>query len=286
MKAHPDGNTGSELAKNDRPQFHYTLRMLVQFLALTFAFTWAILIPALSGVADDRLIFFFVAAAFGPFLSAVITIWTNKGWTSLRQWLRQVFTLRIPLVLYLAGAFFLPIGIGVLQYVLYSLLGGEPPDFSAARPWYLYLAYLIPTALLTGGNEEPGWRGFALPALHERFHPVLASVILGIIHSAWHLPLMSYYDTTFAWYLFNVVPLTFILNWFYLKSHRSVIPVMLLHAGTNVIGSFLPTPMDVLGGLGTYMFLRGLVYWGIAIVLVFATKGRLGWDSTEANLSV
>ena len=58
---------------------------------------------------------------------------------------------------------------------------------------------------------------------------------------------------------------------------------MLLHAGTNVIGSFLPTPMDVLGGLGTYMFLRGFVYWGIAIALIIVTKGRLGWDSTDAN---
>ena len=30
-----------------------------------------------------------------------------------------------------------------------------------------------------------------------------------------------------------------------------MLPVMLLHAGTNVIGSFVPTPADVLGGLGT-----------------------------------
>ena len=268
------------MAQSDRHQFQYTLRMLLFYFALTFAITWGILIPALSTVPEERLIFFFILAAFGPFLSAVITIWTNKGRTGLRQWLRQIFTLRLPVVLYLAGAFFLPIAIGVLHYILYRVLGGEP-DFSTAMPWYLYLLYLVPTALLTGGNEEPGWRGFALPALLERFHPVLAAIILGVIHSAWHLPLMSHYDTTFGWYLFNVIPLTFILNWLYLKSRKSVIPVMLLHAGTNVIGNFLPTPMDILGGLGTYMFVRGLVYWGIAIVLIIVTKGRLGCDSTE-----
>jgi len=206
------GNESGEMAESDRHQFQYTPHMLVLYFALAFAITWVILIPALATVSEDQQILFIVPAAFGPFLSAMITIWTSKGWAELRQWLRQVFTLRIPVILYLAGAFFLPIGIGVLQYGLYRVLGGEP-DFSTAIPWYLYLLYLVLTALLTGGNEEPGWRGFALPALLERFHPVLAAIILGVIHAAWHLPLMSHYDTTFGWFLFDVIPLTFMLNW-------------------------------------------------------------------------
>jgi hypothetical protein len=53
---------------------------------------------------------------------------------------------------------------------------------------------------------------------------------------------------------------------------------MLFHAGTNVIGSFIPTPMDVLNGLGTYMFLRGAVYWGMTIVILIITKGKLGYN--------
>ncbi|HUW12542.1 MAG TPA: hypothetical protein VM537_22640, partial [Anaerolineae bacterium] len=83
-----------------------------------------------------------------------------------------------------------------------------------------------------------------------------------------------------------LIPLTVVLNWFYLKSHKSVIPVMLLHASTNVIASFVPTPMEVLGGLGTYMVLRGLVYWAMAIVITILTKGRLGCESTKTNLAV
>jgi membrane protease YdiL (CAAX protease family) len=137
-----------------------------------------------------------------------------------------------------------------------------------------YLAYMLPTALLSGGNEEPGWRGFALSALLERFYPVISSLILGVIHALWHLPLMDHYDTTIGWYLFNLIPLTFIFNWFYITRY-AVIPVMLLHAGVNVIGSFLPTSADVLGSLGTYVFLRGSVYWIIAIILIIVTKGKL-----------
>ena len=267
---------------NKNGELHFDLRMLVLYVVIAFAITWAILIPALVMVPEEWQILFIIAAAFGPFLAAVITIWTNRGRAVLGRWLRQIFTLRIPIILYLAGAFVFPIGLGILHYGLYRVLGGKP-DFSDAIPWYLYLLYLIPTALLTGGNEEPGWRGLALPALLERFHPIVAAIILGFIHSAWHLPLMNHYDTTFGWYLLNVIPLTFMLNWFYCRSRKSVLPVMLLHAGTNVIGSFFPTPMDVLSGLGTYMVLRSIVYWAIAIVLVIVTKGKLGHDSTGDN---
>jgi membrane protease YdiL (CAAX protease family) len=233
-------------------------------------------------VPDDRQIPFFVLAAFGPFVAAVVTLWAFQGRRALGCWLRAIFRPRVPVLLYLAGAFLLPLAIGGLHFGLYWVLGGSP-DFSEAIPWYQYLAYLIPTALLTGGNEEPGWRGFALPALLERLHPLLAALILGVTHSFWHLPLMGYYGTTIGWYLFNVIPLTVLLNWFYCRSRNSVWPVMLLHAGTNVIGSFLPAPTNVLGGFADYMVLRGLVYWSMAIVLTIVTRGTLGTEPTRVQ---
>ncbi len=268
------------MVDNQDKQQEYTPFQIILFFILTFIWTWSIIIPAIKFLPSEKLTPFFILGAFGPFISAVIVIWTSKGKTVLRDWFRQILRFRIPVLLYLAGAFLLPIGIGVLQYVLYLVLGGKS-DFSSAIVWYLYLLYLIPTALLTGGNEEPGWRGFALPALLKWLHPLLATLVIGIIHAAWHLPLMSHYDTTFGWYLFNILPLTFIFNWFYLKSRKSVIPVMLFHAGTNVIGSFIPTAMTVLAGLGTFMFLRGVIYWVIAVVILIISKGRLGYNITK-----
>ncbi|TFG72016.1 MAG: CPBP family intramembrane metalloprotease [Anaerolineales bacterium] len=283
MRQHIE-NTIREMSGSDQPHFQYTLRMLVMYFVLTFVITWSILIPTLSAVPEDSQTLFLILAAFGPFISAVITIRIGKGRVALRQWLRKVFRLRIPVILYLAGALFLPFVIGGLHYGLYSVLGGKP-DFSTAESWVLYPVNLLLVALLLGGNEEPGWRGFALPALLERFHPVLAAIVLGAIHSAWHLPLLSQYGTTFGWYLFNLIPLTVVLKWFYLKSRKSVIPVMLLHASTNVIGNFVPTPVVVLGGLGTWTVLRGLVYWAVAIVIVILTRGNLGYESTDINLA-
>ncbi len=277
--SHYEKRDGENAATGTSVRYQYTSRMLVLYFVLAFALTWAVLIPTLVYVPDEWQLFLIIVAAFGPFFAAVITIRKHLGSVAMRQWLRQIFNPRVAVTLYLAGAFFLPLIIGGLHYSLYRSLGGEA-SMASAQPLFLYPLYLIPTALLTGGNEEPGWRGFALPALLQRFHPVLAGLILGVLHSAWHLPLMSNYQTSFGWYLFNVVPLTFILNWFYLRSRYSVIPVMLLHAATNVIGTFAPTPTDVLGGFGTYMVLRGSVYWAIAIALIVATRGRLGAESS------
>ena len=253
---------------------------IILFFVLTFLISWSFMIPYAQRLPQSRNLYQLIPAGFGPLLAAMIVIWISKGRTELRNWLGKIFRLRIPVILYLAGAFLLPFVLGGLHYSLYLLLGGEP-DFSIALSWSDYPGQLLGVTLLLGGNEEPGWRGFALPALHDRFHPILAALILGTIHTAWHLPLLSIYGDNFGWYLFNVIPLTVVLNWLFLKSHGSVIPVMLLHGAVNNIDNFVPMPMVVLGGFGTSTVLRGMVYWVISIVIVIFTKGRLGADSSD-----
>jgi len=267
------------MERNQVGRVRYKPIQIVFYFVLTFVISWSFLIPwARSSGGEGSLAL--PCAGYSPFLAAVIVVWISRGRAGLGPWLGRVFRLRIPIMLYLAGAFLLPLAVGGLQFSLYLVLGGKP-DFSAANPWNLYVANLAVIFLLYGGNEEPGWRGFALPALLERLHPLSATLVLGVIHSAWHLPLLSTYGTTFGWFLFSAIPMTAVFNWFYLRSRGSVIPVMLLHAGTNAIGNYIPTSMVAIAGYGTDMLLRGSVYWVLAIVLVILTRGRLGADSTR-----
>jgi membrane protease YdiL (CAAX protease family) len=250
------------------------------YFALAFVWTWAFMIPAVTTAPEQYQTPLIIVAAFGPFLAAMVTIRIFEGKEVLGGWLRMIFRFKIPWYLYLAGAFLIPLLIGGLQFGLYKILGGSPA-WREAAPWFTYLFSLIPTALLTGGNEEPGWRGYALPVLNKLTSPVLAGLILGVVHSLWHLPMMGRYETNMLWYLFNLIPLTYLFNWFYLKSRGSIWPVMLFHAGTNVIGNFIPTPMKVLGNWGDFMVLRGIVYWLILAVLITATWKD--WQSKNSD---
>lgn len=256
-------------------------KALAVYIGLTFAWTWAFMIPATTIVQDlDMLLL--IISAFGPFLAALATVRLFEGKEKLRSWLGTVFRFKIPALLYLAGAILIPLLIGGLQYGLYVILGGAPA-WSEAEPWYRYLSFLIPTALLTGGNEEPGWRGYALPLLSKLTSPLLAGLILGVVHSLWHLPLMGRYGTNMLWYLFNLIPLTYLFNWFYLKSRGSIWPVMLFHAGTNVIERFIPAPGVVLGAWGDETVLRGIVYWAMVLVLVAVTWRDWRKDQAPAS---
>jgi membrane protease YdiL (CAAX protease family) len=253
---------------------------ITAFFIFAFAISWTIWICVRLFLARNGVFHpLYYVGVFGPLLSAVIVTWTTESKFGLWQWLCQTFNLRINIGWYLLGGLLGPIGVALYQFSLYLLLGGEL-DFSEANPWWNYLISVPIGALFAGGNEEPGWRGFALPLLIKKHHPLVASLFLGIMWAVWHIPLSlstgwgggSYW---FGWFLINTVGLSFITTWLYFKSSMSVIPVMLFHQGTNHVWHYFPMPSDVISGLPDWIVLKTIVYWTIAIILVIVTKGRL-----------
>lgn len=105
-----------------------------------------------------------------------------------------------------------------------------------------------------------------MPRLLEWYSPVTAGLVLGVIWAAWHLPLFLTEewgsDTSLVWFLLSVLGLSVIMTWLFLRRGRSVIPAMLFHGGTNVIGSYFPLETDVVPGAPDFFVLRGAVYWG------------------------
>ncbi|MEV8135583.1 CPBP family intramembrane glutamic endopeptidase [Microbacterium aurantiacum] len=148
-----------------------------------------------------------------------------------------------------------------------------------------YLIYLL------GGpiQEEPGWRGFALPRLQQRLHPVTAALLLGVIHCFWHAPLFltDEWDTArqepsqYLAYLILVVSLSFVLSWLYNGSRGSVLMVILGHNGVNW-ALFTVGALTGLVAASNWPAALGLA--GFAIVAIIATRGRLGYTgATEAS---
>jgi membrane protease YdiL (CAAX protease family) len=112
--------------------------------------------------------------------------------------------------------------------------------------------------VITSG-EEIGWRGFALPLMLEKWTNIYGvSIVLGVIWGLWHLPLyLVPAQSSFPYPLFVIftVAASVIYTVLFIKTKGSALPVVMLHAGTDVgarifqIAYFTPTvwlTMDVL----------------------------------------
>jgi membrane protease YdiL (CAAX protease family) len=279
----------------ERPQAQHT----ILFFILAFAISWAIWAPLVAfPQRAEQLNFLLLIGAYGPFLAAVITSLVYSGWTGLWRWLKSVFRWRIPVRWYLV-AIFINFLFVAAHLGLYLLLGGKLAlSSNLDRPWYAFpilfpLIVLISWPFGSGLGEEAGWRGFALPGLLQRFSPLAASVILGVMWGLWHIPplfFMSSWDGSAQSFLLfiYVIPLTIIMTWVYRGSRESALTSMIMHTGGNIYSTMLATVVvfdTVLVGAvePDFTILKTVYYTLIAAVVLVATRGRLGYPSSQKS---
>jgi uncharacterized protein len=90
--------------------------------------------------------------------------------------------------------------------------------------------------------EELGWRGYAQPRLQAERSALTASLIIGILHAVWHLPLFlvpgsnqSQANTPFAAFLIFTIALNVLMTWLYNRTRGSVVIAMIFHASIDAI---------------------------------------------------
>jgi membrane protease YdiL (CAAX protease family) len=150
----------------------------------------------------------------------------TSGRTELIALLRHTHQWRVALRWYLA-AIGLPAGIALAVAALDWLLGGRRPFEFVDLP--LLAILVIPFYL----GEEIGWRGFALPELLRGRSPLVASIILGLVWSSWHLPFFATRLEAFPLYLVIVSAWTVLFTWLWLGAAGSLVVVTLMHAMFN-----------------------------------------------------
>lgn len=101
--------------------------------------------------------------------------------------------------------------------------------------------------LLLGGplGEEFGWRGYALPVLQERYSWRVASLVLGMVWGAWHLPLFYRADTAqshipVGLFMASTVALSVLFAWLFNHTGGSVLPALVLHTAINAWAWVIP----------------------------------------------
>jgi len=123
-----------------------------------------------------------------------------------------------------------------------------------------FLHYLLFTAVF----EEPGWRGFLLPRLQNRFSPLMATILVWLPCAVWHPPLD--FSRPGRWSLAAILQLrgpallvvSILITWLYNRSRGALLSPVLFHAG---MGSF-PFVLPAAPALYPLIFV-----WAIAVVV-------------------
>lgn len=135
---------------------------------------------------------------------------------------------------------------------------------------------LLPLFLVTSLGEEIGWRGYALPKLQERFSPLAAALILGVVWSAFHwAALLSNSEAPLAYVVVSTFQLTAmsVIMAVVFNNTREAVPVLvLMHAVYNTV-SVGVLPLAETGDPILAFSLSAAATWLVAIGLVIAA----GW---------
>jgi len=104
-----------------------------------------------------------------------------------------------------------------IAWFLPELFGEERLSMLLPSIW-IYFPCLFFMILIGGGQEEFGWRGYALPILENKFGIWFANIVLGIIWAFWHIPLWFITGTSqtymnFGGFILLMIGYSFILSW-------------------------------------------------------------------------
>jgi uncharacterized protein len=213
-----------------------------------------------------------------------------EGRAGIKAFLRRYVQWRVGLRWYLIALF----GYLVVSLVAMTFILGAEPWFHVAREWPKLLTTFLPAvlifpALITWG-EEPGWRGFALTRMQPLYGPIKSSLILGFLHSLWHLPIFLITSGPVAFGPFNLMAfvqntvsimlITIVWTWLFNNAKGSILIAVLMHAAFNATGGLLPAiPEAALQTATVVGLVVNTVLVGLVILL---TRGRLGYKRSPS----
>ena len=282
-------------------------RSLLTFLSVAYLFTWLLWIPPLlealprgwalpspdryaqlaaEGFADNRhllLALTFSIAVYGPLLGALIATGRERGSRGVRDLLARTFNPRVAPRWYLV-ALIIALALSYVPTLLAWITGnlGRPLLDAGAR-FALFLPILLLQLLTSGLGEEPGWRGFLLPRLAERFSPIRTVWLLGLAWAVWHYPMVAIYALSgvpadapapagvvtvviaLLSQTLGMIALSYVYVWLFNRT-RSIFLMIVFHALTNTLPFLVPP------ALGAWALVVGVFPWLVVLVLWLLTR--------------
>jgi membrane protease YdiL (CAAX protease family) len=253
---------------------------VLSYFVLTFAISW---LGALAVAAPHLLrreplpkltgILMFPVMLLGPIISGIALTWIVAGHAGLRDLLSRVLCTRI------APRWFAPLMLPpvLVLLVLIILQKFVSPAFAPNR-FLLGVAFGVPAGIF----EEIGWTGFAFPRMRGASNSLRASIILGLLWSVWHLPVIDFLGVAsphgryllpfFAAFALAMTAMRILIGWLYTNT-GSVLLAQLMHISSTGALVIFGAPHVSAGAESFWYALYGLALW-LIVALIAARYGR------------
>jgi membrane protease YdiL (CAAX protease family) len=166
---------------------------------------------------------------------ALITLAVD-GRAGLRSLLSRIVRWRVGIQWYLV-ALLAPVVLEFIANELCLLTGVQPTGSLQLSALGDFAGIFVFSLLTISLGEEVGFRGFALPRYLQGRTAVAASLILGVLHAIWHLPLVIGGDELWP-ILIDPLAAAFLFTWIFNHTDGSVLLALILHASSDAAGAF------------------------------------------------
>ncbi len=231
-----------------------TRHPLIAFFVIAFAGSWLALLPLLLDthgfglvpITLPDVVFFLLAGLAGPTLASFVMTAVTSGKAGVRHLLRRYVLWRVGIQWYLLVLFGPPI---VLLLGESALLGATPLSALMQRWPLVFSSYLPLVAIIVVFAqllEEPGWSGFALPHLQQKYGVGLSACILGAFWGLFHLPTLFIASDigsgnvplpmvlpTVGFLILLAVPARILMTWVFNNTQGSILLAILLHSAMD-----------------------------------------------------
>ena len=249
------------------------------YFVLAYALSWACWIPlaiAKTWGSFPYIVFAILGNGMPSLLGIALTALVS-GKNGLKELFGRLGRAHAPLIWYAVVLLLIP--------ALRLAAAGIPALLGLATITVAFSGVTVLSGLGAALLEELGWRGFALPRMQARRPAFTASLLLGALWGAWHLPLriaqgVPLTAAGLAAFFFSVLLITawaVLFTWVYNNTNGSLFLMVVLHAVADIAVSAIQPG----NWIGSALWL--ILTWAtVALVVVRAGPARLSRSSGPA----
>lgn len=204
-------------------------KTVVQFIVLTFfirlIFGGGLVVCEQLGFTLNEyplLYLPFLISAWSPAIASFVVLRKNNEVSSLKEWLKNIFTIKTSVYNYLFVAALL---------IVYMVSMVVTSGLNRVNPIYMFFILMLASLLAGAGMEEAGWRYILQSELNKKFGYILTCLMIAPIHILWHIPLGI--GESFLWNVINILGITFALGAIHKISRGNIFLCVLFHCMIN-----------------------------------------------------